>query len=379
MTDLYLDMDVEDIKPKDFLEHFKKGLGIDCELLYTRWHFVGTDLIMSVQGVDPDDNEYAGKVSLETDDGVLGVNLTYQKFKDKVLEAEYSQVFPKSITSAFSDPNVLSVFDVPHITKGGVEVQHISLTSKERAMTYIDNMTDDPQPDITLRSDMTVEMIRGHIEDEMVMWAAWVSNNKTISNDPIDQKRLKGLINSLVREGHTSTLEHSQATFLIEAPIFVAREFMRHRTMSYNEMSGRYTMMEPVFYIPGPDRPLVNSGTSMKPIYDQKDIDGAKYANAILSMSSVYRDAWAEYNHMIQSGIAMEVARNVLPLAIYTKFYATTDMNNWFKFLFLRDGLNGHPLQEIQMVANPIKDSLRELAPITMAAWEKYRKVDPVE
>src|SRR5690625_6123278 len=96
---------------------------------------------------------------------------------------------------------------------------------------------------------MKVDLIQSMGSDETVARSARVSTGK----DLLEQGKIEGLINYLVREGHTSTLEHCAATLRFEVPIFVAREMMRHRTMSYNEISGRYSEMEPVFYVPGPD------------------------------------------------------------------------------------------------------------------------------
>jgi flavin-dependent thymidylate synthase len=119
--------------------------------------------------------------------------------------------------------------------------------------------------DIHLRSDVIVELVKHTAADADVLWAARVStageHAQAVQNDTSLTARDKGLINYLMRDRHGSPFEHNSMTFLISAPIFVFREFMRHRVgWSYNEESGRYRELEPVFYIPGPDRRLVQEG-----------------------------------------------------------------------------------------------------------------------
>ena len=168
--------------------------------------------------------------------------------------------------------------------------------------------------------------------------------------------------------GNSSTLEHCTVTVRVEAPIFVAREWMRHRTMSYNEISGRYAKLEPVFYIPDGNRPLVNAGSGAHPLIEfSTDDDLPAYTDGQHRLS--YNLAWRTYSDMRESGVANEVARNVLPVGIYTRFYATANLNNWFKFLHLRDGNEGHPQYEIVEAANKVAGILEELYPVTYGVW----------
>ena len=111
------------------------------------------------------------------------------------------------------------------------------------------------------RRTFKVETVQNMGSDEMIARAARVSTGK----DLLDQDKIEGLIGYLVRERHTSPLESCVVTFRIEAPIFVAREWMRHRTQSYNELSLRYTESDCEFYVPPADRPLVNDGSSAHP------------------------------------------------------------------------------------------------------------------
>ena len=123
--------------------------------------------------------------------------------------------------------------------------------------------TDEPTAlDIEFRSDVTVELVKSAAADADVVFAARVSTlgEQTLADVAADASGSAGLIRFLMRERHGSPFEHSTMTFYVQAPIFVWREHMRHRVMSYNEESGRYRVLRPVFYVPGADRRLVQVG-----------------------------------------------------------------------------------------------------------------------
>ena len=117
-------------------------------------------------------------------------------------------------------------------------------------------------PPIQFREDMTVELVKASASDADVIWAARVSTAGEQSLESVDKssERDAGLINYLARERHGSPFEHTSMTFFVSAPIFVFREFMRHRIASYNEESGRYRELRPVFYVPSKERNLVQIG-----------------------------------------------------------------------------------------------------------------------
>lgn len=228
---------------------------------------------------------------------------------------------------------------------------------------------------ITYRSDIKVNLVDYMGDDQTVARSARVSTG----NDLIIPEKIEGLINYLVRENHTSTLEHNVVTLRIEAPIFIAREWMRHRTQAYNEISGRYAKLKPEFYLPSKDRPLVNAGSGAHPelVFETEGIDAEDLYDVVTSAhKEATEQAWYQYENMLAHGVATEVARNVLPVSIYTSFYATANLNNWFKFLYLRDGLNGHPQYEIAQGAQQVKAILGDLYPLTMKAMSKHRIVD---
>lgn len=224
--------------------------------------------------------------------------------------------------------------------------------------------------EIKLRSDMAVEVIQYMGNDEMVARAARVSTG----NDLIETTKINGLINYLVREGHTSTLEHCTVTFRLEVPFFVRDQIVRHRTLSPNIESARYNEFKPEFYILPDDRPVVNEGNGAHPNLVAGTPEQLGLARGLYAFA--YQNAWHAYTGMLEAGIATEVARSVLPVATYTSMYITANLNNWFKYLNLRDGKVGHPQTEIVETASQIYNHLKELYPITTAAWEKHRVTD---
>ena len=106
--------------------------------------------------------------------------------------------------------------------------------------------------DVEFRSDVTVELVKSTARDSDVLWAARVSTRGEQSLEDVDSDATaaRGLINYLMRDRHGTPFEHTSLTYFVSAPIFVFREFMRHRIASYNEESGRYRELRPVFYVP---------------------------------------------------------------------------------------------------------------------------------
>ncbi|NCA18780.1 MAG: FAD-dependent thymidylate synthase, partial [Actinobacteria bacterium] len=171
--------------------------------------------------------------------------------------------------------------------------------------------------------DVTVELVKASASDADVIWAARVSTSGETSLDEIgkDPERSAGLINFLARERHGTPFEHTSMTFFVSAPIFVFREFMRHRIASYNEESGRYRELRPIFYVPARNRPLVQVG---KPgAYTYVDGSDEQHALTVASMKAAYLAAYAEYKKMLDAGVAREVARAVLPVGLFSSMYVT--------------------------------------------------------
>jgi thymidylate synthase (FAD) len=234
----------------------------------------------------------------------------------------------------------------------------------------------------TFRSEMTVELVRSAARDSDVLFAARVSTQgeQTLDHIGDDATRSSGLINYLMRDRHGSPFEHNSMTFYVQAPIFVFREFMRHRMASYNEESGRYKELRPVFYVPGPERKLTQIG---KPgAYEF--VDGTAEQSALVRTETerTCRDAYAAYRRMLDAGIAREVARIVLPLTIYSSMYVTLNARALMNFLSLRTKRDNatvpsFPQREIEMCADRMESSWAGLMPLTHAAFEANGRVAP--
>lgn len=221
--------------------------------------------------------------------------------------------------------------------------------------------------EITFKSDMDVTLIDSMGTDETVARAARVSTGR----DQLEQGKIEGLIGYLVREGHTSTLEHCTVTVRVHVPVFVHRQIMTHRTLSKNSESGRYKELEPVFYVPSEDRPLVNAGSGAHPDLVHSEFREELHFG-VQEAHKISADAgWVLYQAMLEREVATEVARNVLPVSIYTSAYLTGNLMGWFNFLRLRNGSEGHPQFEIVEVAKKVEAIIEELYPITYKAWKK--------
>lgn len=220
--------------------------------------------------------------------------------------------------------------------------------------------------EITFKSDMGVEYVDHMGGDTTVARAARISTGR----DHLPQEKVEGLIGYLMREGHTSCFEHCSLTVRVQAPVFVMRQIYTHRTLSKNSESGRYKELEPVFYVPSEDRPLVNAGSGAHPDLVQTTDYHRKFMTRDAHQAvSMY--AWENYEMMVTDGIATEVARNVLPVSVYTSAYLTGNLLAWFNFLKLRGGSHGSPQHEIQQVAKKVESIIEELYPLTYAAWLK--------
>jgi thymidylate synthase (FAD) len=235
---------------------------------------------------------------------------------------------------------------------------------------------------IIFREDMTVELVKSSASDSDVIWAARVSTAGEQSLDAVgsDASRAEGLINYLARERHGSPFEHTSMTFFVSAPIFVFREFMRHRIASYNEESGRYRELRPVFYVPSKERRLVQIG---KP-GSYEFIEGTKeqYDLTVESIKSSCTHAYESYTKMLDAGVAREVARAVLPVTLYSSMYVTMNARALMNFLSLRTAREGshfpsYPQREIEMVAEKMEAHFAQLMPITYGAFQKSGRVAP--
>lgn len=255
------------------------------------------------------------------------------------------------------------------------------VTTKEGTISVI---TDDSNAAaVRFRSDMTVELVRSAAQDSDVVWSARVSTagEQSLEEVNADPVQSKGLIKYLLKNRHGTPFEHNSMTFLVSAPIFVFREFHRHRVgWSYNEESARYRELAPVFYVPAPERRLIQVG---KPgSYDF--IEGTAEQTALVHEATIRacEGSYAAYQEMLGAGIAREVARGVLPVATYSTMYATCNARSLMAFLSLRtkrqdSKFPSYPQREIEMVAEQMEAYFAELMPITHGAFVDAGRVCP--
>jgi thymidylate synthase (FAD) len=186
-----------------------------------------------------------------------------------------------------------------------------------------------------------------------------------------DQGSDKRLINYLWKNHHTTPFEAVTFTFEVKAPIFVFRQWHRHRTWSFNELSARYRELPEEFYVPAPEV----IGTQSK---DNKqgrtlDFDGdpepAKIAADTIRKGC--EEAFLRYRVLLEAGVPRELARSVLPVATYSHMFATVDLLNLLKFLTLR--ADSHAQYEIRVYADALLELIRPVVPVCVEAWESAK------
>lgn len=223
--------------------------------------------------------------------------------------------------------------------------------------------------DLVFREYPLAELVQFIGSDEMICKAARVS---TIGSESLDSKESSGLINYLMTNKHGSPFEHGSMTVLVKCPIFVSRELVRHRTLSFNEESGRYRELKPEFYIPHFERSTEQVG---KPgnykLVENPELSKSARNNIYMSTSQ----AWESYRKMLDDGVAREVARMALPVNIFTSLYVTGNPRAWMKFFELRTDENA--MWEIRSLATTISFIFSELWPITWDTFDKNGRVSP--
>jgi thymidylate synthase (FAD) len=204
----------------------------------------------------------------------------------------------------------------------------------------------------------------GQTCDYAIAQAARVSygdGTKSVNED-------KGLIRYLMRHSHSTPSEMVVFKFRIKVPIFVSRQMCRHRMMSMNEISGRYSVMKDEFYFPNSNELRKQSKTNKQGSEGTiDDIQSAVFAEGIKSQC---KSAYDLYLRMLDAGVAREQARMVLPLNLYTEFYWKQDLHNLLHFLALR--LDPHAQYEIRVYAQAMHDLIKNIVPWTIEAWEDY-------
>jgi thymidylate synthase (FAD) len=196
--------------------------------------------------------------------------------------------------------------------------------------------------------------------DVAVVQAARVS----LGQESKGPKRDKLLIDYLLGHKHETPFEHSVFKFHVKCPLFVARQWFRHRLASYNEISGRYTEMEFEFCLP--DRLRTQKALD----YKYEDLEKNKNLQLKEQIQIHFKKSYELYQQLLEEGVAKEHARIVLPLALYTQFYWTVNARALMNFLSLR--LDTHAQYEIRQYAEAIFKIFEQKMPWSYAAFRKY-------
>lgn len=203
-------------------------------------------------------------------------------------------------------------------------------------------------------------------DDGAVVSAARTSygkGTKTVNQD-------RGLIRYLMRHRHTTPFEMIQVKFLIRCPIFVARQWHRHRSFSYNEYSGRYSIMSDEFYTPEPERIQSQSKNNKQGTDDDGELSQSTQIMMNMKMKNSQENHLKEYEQYLDINMSRELARINLPVSNYTEFYMSGNLHNLFHFLKLR--LDSHAQYEIRVFAESIYQIIKPLFPISCEAFEDY-------
>ena len=174
------------------------------------------------------------------------------------------------------------------------------------------------------------------------------------------------LINYLWRNRHTTPFEAVEFQFEVKAPIFVLRQWHRHRTWTYNELSGRYRELPEEFYVPRPEHIGVQSADNKQ----ARDIGTSDSYSAML-IKSACEKSFGRYRELLATGVPRELARSVLPVATYSHMFAKVDLLNLLKFLDLR--LHDHAQFEIRVYAEAMRDLITPVVPVAIDAWRQTK------
>jgi len=192
------------------------------------------------------------------------------------------------------------------------------------------------------------------------------------SSVELDEKA-KGLINFLMRERHGTPFEHNSFRFHVKCPLFVAREWFRHRIGSFNEFSARYSFVEDDFFVPAKSQVRTQTGKPGAYVFESVNEDLAE--NTILHIEEVNAYCYEIYEKLVDKGVAKELARVVLPMGMYTQFYWTVNARALMNFLSLR---NHQAAQlDIRLYAEKVEEIFANEMPVTYEAWIKNGRVAP--
>jgi thymidylate synthase (FAD) len=185
--------------------------------------------------------------------------------------------------------------------------------------------------------------------------------------------RDKGLIKFLMRDRHGTPFEHNSFRFHIRTPIFVMREWIRHRTGSFNEESARYHKLADDFYLPEPQ--AVRGQVGKPGSYSFEPVDEVIATETRQTMERIYKELYEEYNALIEKGVAKELARTILPFGIYTQFYWTLNARSLMNFLSLRN--SEFAQYEIRIFAQAVERFFAAKMPLTHECFVEFGRRSP--
>lgn len=247
---------------------------------------------------------------------------------------------------------------------------HATRVSAE--VPYVDVMQGDARWEISVHDHGLVALVdamprmvpEGQTADQAIVQAARVSygaGTKKVNED-------RGLIRYLLRHRHTTPFEMVEFKFHMAMPIFVARQWIRHRTANVNEYSARYSIVPDRFYRPTPENIRKQSTTNRQGGDESIDVNTAEDFLALLEDSEAL---YSRYLELTERGVARELARAALPVSVYTEWYWKCDLHNLLHFLSLR--MDPHAQLEIRDYATAMYELIQPIVPITCEAFEDYR------
>ena len=204
----------------------------------------------------------------------------------------------------------------------------------------------------------------GHTADQAIVQAARVSygeGTKKVTED-------RGLVRYLLRHRHTTPFEMVEFKFHVAMPIFIARQWIRHRTANVNEYSARYSIVPDRFYRPTLDNVRKQSTSNRQGGEETIDVSTAE---AFLELLDDSEKLYERYIELTEQGVARELARAALPVSVYTEWYWKCDLHNLLHFLSLR--MDSHAQQEIRVYAEAMYELIKPICPVACEAFEEYR------
>lgn len=216
--------------------------------------------------------------------------------------------------------------------------------------------------------------LSGHMADDAsVVNSARVSFSRQIDDLTELSDADKGLINFLMRERHGTPFEHNSMRFHVKCPIFVAREWFRHRIGSFNEFSARYSEVPNSFW--APEEHSVRTQTGKPGAYSFMPMSSDLSKEVVETISDHNNRCYGTYRYLLETGVAKEIARAVLPVSMYTEFYWTVNARSLMNFCSLRSAETAQ--EEIREYSQDVEKIFSLLMPVTYKAWIDNGRVAP--